>query len=297
MDKNFFGGNIKRIQWNNRLKTLFLSLYFIYSMFFFTLITHASLVLIAELASPFTDLPIFYGDPSKPHIPKLINIFIKLMLGVLVLCVAFLYEELKKIGEFFGATLKPFKRNDPFFKTLEELCIARGLTVPDVYITNEDSKIPDHYITGAVVQDPKGKASLIITPAVKRLEKPLMEAFLAQVVQRIHTKDTMFLTWFCFLGYYLYHLEKENPVVKIFKPMIYLTEKVTAPVRNMILNMRFGRLDAGALELTKEKEPMQKLLSRLAPLEKIKPYMEEPYLTLFIVKTDVEYRKALLSKA
>tara|TARA_B100001989_G_C24544933_1_gene470106 strand:+ start:1579 stop:2505 length:927 start_codon:yes stop_codon:yes gene_type:complete len=304
-----FQGNLKRIQWNNKLKTAVLSLYFIFGIFLFTTLLLLMLIIASylivgafhgyeNLFEVFLKKIIFF-DFETGKIIKIAQLYAKIFIFIIFAYFYFMYSHMKRIGKFFCAVPLQLSHNDIFYQTLENFCIARGLKVPNLYITQKDGYIPDRFITGIVVQDLKGKASLIITPAVYNLEKPLMEAFLAQVVQRIFTKDTLFLTQFCFIGYFPYHLREGSNIIfkTVAKAPLYVIDKILKPVRNWVLNMRFGRLDVGALELTKEKKPMDELLNRLTPLEEIQKYIHDPYLTLFITKTSTEYRKVLLKKA
>ncbi len=293
-----FGGNLKKIQWNNRLKTTALSAYFILGVFIFTTMFLAAILVPLGLYMGFEGL-MKEITGSTSDIVRLIKPYIKVFAAITAAFLFFMYTDLKNVGDFFGAERLNLKHDDLFYKTIENFCIARGLAVPDLYITREDGFIPDEFVTGVVTQDFTGKASLVITPSVYHLDKPHLEAYLAQVVQRIHTKDTLFLTLLCFIGFFPFHLKHQgNPIFNfVARPFLYVTDIILKPVRDMIINMRFARLDVGALELTKEKQPMDELLDILTPLADVRIYIEDAYLPLFLAKTNEDYRKMLLIKA
>lgn len=295
-----FGGEIKRIQWNNRLKTFYLSFYFLFGLLLFAVLITALFLIPFVLFGQADEYMKHVMEGRLHDIYRLVKPTVKIFIFVIAAYFYFLYSDMKNVGRFFGAYRMELNSGDAFYKILENFCIMRGLRVPDLYcISEEEGFIPAHFVTGAIVEDYTGKASLVITPAVYHLEKPLLEAFLAQAVQRIYTRDTLFLTRFCFLGYFSFHLlERSNPVfAAIAKPFLTVIDRILKPLREKILTMRFASLDAGAIELTKEKAPMDELLSQLTPLSDVQDFIYDPYLTLFIVQTDEEYRKVLLKRA
>lgn len=295
-----FGGEIKRIQWNNRLKTSILCLSFILGIFIFTSLWILLFMIpvvyfegVHEVVNKITgDGMLFYGG-------RILKIYVKMFFLIWGIFSYFIYIDLKNVGLLFGAQRLDLPHNDPFYQVLENFCISRGLSVPDLYIGGDNAVIPPHLVTGAVVQDYRKTSSLVITPAVYNLEKPQLEAFLAQAVQRIYTNDTMFLTMFCFLGFFPRHIMRHANIIfkTLSKPFLTLVDVMLGPVRKVVLNMRFASLDVGALELTKEKEPMQLLMTKLATLEDLSHYIRDPYLSLFIVAGNDEYRDVLLKRA
>ncbi len=293
-----FQGNIKQIQWNNRLKALGLSVYFLFGIFIFTTLLACVIFVPVYLFGGYDELMHSLGGNTSNSI-RLVKFYVKIYLAVAVGFLFFLHTGLKDVGYFFDADRLTLKADDLFYKTLENFCIARGLRVPHLYLTQEDGSIPDECVTGAVVRDFSGQTSLIITPAAYHLDKPHLEAYLAQVVQRIHSGDVMFLTLFSFLGYFPFHLSQSDNAVfnYVVRPFSYVTDLLLKPVRSVILNMSLSRLDAGALELTKEKQPMQELLSMLTLVDQLAEYIEDAYLSLFLVNTDDAYRQAMLKRA
>ena len=293
-----FGGNIKRIQWNNRIKVLLLSLSFFIGIFIFTTMWIGLFLSVGIAVDGWESVSSQLGLDGASQF-KIVRVYLKIFAIVIGIYLFFLYRDLKNVGHVFDARPINLPAGDEFYKILEEFCIARGLRVPDLYVGNEGGAMPEDAITGVVTMDMSGKSSLIITPATYHLERPLLEAFLAQVVQRIYTKDTMFLTFFCFLGYFPYHLKRHSNVIFRFlaKPFLWVTDLLLVPVRRMVMNMSFARLDVGALELTKEKAPMDELLKRLAPLSVLDERYHTPFLTLFLVSSEDEYRRVMLKKA
>lgn len=293
-----FQGNIKKIQWNNRLKSIGLCVYFLFGIILFTTMLLSVVFAVIYAFGGYEEIMDSLGG-SVSDTARILKVYVKIFIAVGAAFVYFLYTDLKDVGYFFAADRLTLKADDLFYKTLEDLCIARGLKVPDLYLTQENGMIPDAFVTGVVVKDFAGKTSLIITPAAYHLEKAHLEAYLAQVVQRIHSGDVMFLTLFSFLGYFPFHLQQSgNPIFNfVAKPFLIVTDFLLKPVRSMVLNMSFSRLDAGALELTKDKAPMQELLSMLTPVEDIAPYVEDAYLSLFLANTNDAYRQEMLKRA
>ncbi|MEZ5814519.1 MAG: hypothetical protein R3E13_07380 [Alphaproteobacteria bacterium] len=302
MDEQF-GGQIQKIQWNNNLKSLWLSFYFIFGIIFYvTLLLTAVLLVIAALAyavDPQNFTNELRGFELKPNnIYRIGKPYVKMFVFVILATMWFFKQSLGDVGYFFSAQRLELPHDDPFYKTLENLCIERGLRVPHLYLWHENI-FPEECVTGAVVQDLRKGASLVITPATYHLPDEEMEAFLAQVVYRIESRDVLFLSLLCFFGFFPDHLRAgtHKTLAKILTPFLKITDMVLKPVRNMILNMRFGRSEVGAITLTKKKAPMAALLEKLAPLETVRLYFHDQYLPLFITKTNEEYRKALIKKA
>lgn len=292
------GGNIKRIQWNNRIMTLLLSLLFILGIFIFVSLLMMVFVGTTMLISG--DMTLFEKFGHDPMLTlRVVKPYMKVFAFVIFGYIYFITRDLNNIEGFFHVIKLELPHNDEFYKILENFCIMRGVQVPVLYILGENSGVPSNYITGAVVQDIKGRASLLFTPAVYNLNKQHAEAFLAQAVQRIYSGDTMFLTVFCFLGYFPYHMRQRSHKYfrPILEPFLRVTDFILAPIRRMILEMRFARLDAGALELTKEKSSTAELLNMLTHLKDLREYYHDPYLSLFIGRSEEDYRKLLLSKA
>lgn len=293
-----FQGNIKQIQWNNRLKAIGLCVYFVFGILVFTTML-LSIIFGAVFAfGGYEEMMKSLGGDASDII-RIVKVYVKIFFAVGAAFVYFIYTDMKDVGYFFAADRLNLKADDVFYKTLENFCIARGLQVPDLYLTQENGMIPDAFVTGVVVRDFTKKTSLVITPAAYHLDKPHMEAYLAQVVQRIYSGDVMFLTLFSFLGHFPFHLKQSgNPIFNfVAKPFLIVTDFILKPVRKMFMNMSFSRLDAGALELTKEKQPMQELLSMLTPVDQLAEYIEDAYLSLFLVNTDDAYRQAMLKRA
>lgn len=295
-DRIVIKGQIKKIQWNNRIKTNLLFLYFFVSIFIFTTFLLAVILLIFSVF----DHGIIKDFTNNPDsLFRFSRLYLKALGFSVMGALVFIYIGLKKIDRSFGATPLTLKSNDPFYRCLENLCISRGLKVPEIYMINSQNLMPPHYITAIVLQDFHKKSKLIITPGAYRLAPALQEALLAQVVQRIYTGDTIFLTFLCFMGFFPFHfLRATNPVVRfIYKPFLILTDKIMAPARKMIINMRHGKLDVGSLELTKDKQAMAQLMKELTSLKKIEEFYHEPYLPLFITRPDDNYRHHLLDKS
>lgn len=300
MDEGSFAGEIKRIQWNNHLKTAALSAYFFFGLMIFT----AMLVAVVLIPAMILDGPqavLGYITQDSYSLFKVIRPFLKIMSFLTLGIFIFIAVDLKRVDKMFRAKKLDMGPGDWFYRTLENMCIARGLRMPALYVTDtQNPVIPPHFITGVVTESFTKQTSLIVTPAVlEDLSRPQCEAFLAQVVQRIYNRDTMFLTLFCFIGFFPHHLQKRgNRIFRVLaRPFLYSTERCLRPIRAQIIQMRFGRLDVGALELTKEKKPMAELLERLTPMSEISNYIHDPYLTLFIARTGGEYRHALLQRA
>ncbi len=298
-----FQGNIKRIQWNNRLKSIGLSFYFIIGIFIFVTLFMAAIFSPVLVTGGIEGLvKIFsskYATDPNYTIFKLLKPYIKVALFIMASTLYFFHKTLSNIGSFFDAIELNLNSKDQFYRILENMCISRGLKIPNLYISNNNMVMPNNLITGVITTDLKGVNSLIITQAVYELPKGLQEAYIAQAVSRIHSKDTMFLSLFCFFAYFPYHLEQSmhKYVAILFKPFLIATDFIIKPVREMIIEQRFAKLDLGSIELTKEKNPTIELLDRMATYEEMTVYIHDPYLSLFICKRADEYRLDKIKKA
>ena len=140
-----------------------------------------------------------------------------------------------------------------------------------------------------------GKSALILTHEDLKLPPDLQEALAAQVVQRLYTKDSWFMTLYCFLGHFPFHVLRSSNVIARYAfwlPM-KIADLVIAPFRSMILDLRMARLDMGAIEITKNAESMGKLLQNLMTLEEVERFIHAPYLSLFIAASGDKREKAL----
>jgi len=173
------------------------------------------------------------------------------------------------------------------------------LSVPELFVIDDAASLRPDLVTAVVLQGLGNRSKLLVSPAILKLSGELQEAFIAQAVQRLHTKDVLFFTLLCFLGYFPFHVMREvNAIARImFKPFLIITDRLMAPVRKMILNLRQAKLDVGSLELTKDKTSTAQLLEVLAPLHVIERTYYEAYLPLFIAKSEGPYRLRMLEKA
>ncbi len=225
--------------------------------------------------------------------------FLKLFAKVLFFSFAgtfyFMHWKIKHAGTMFNAAPLVMKSTHPFYRALENLCIARGLKTPDLYLANDHPEL----VTSAVLQGFSKTSKLILSRAVLDLPSAQQEALAAQAVQRLYTRDAVFFTFFCFLGYFPYHmLDAVGKFRKaLLSPFLKIVEWILKPVRPLIFNMRLARVDAGSLELTKDKESMLQLLARLPSREQLAVYYYDPYLALFITGSGENYRKQSLNKA
>jgi hypothetical protein len=286
--------NIAQIQWNNRLKSAFLAALFLFGILIF------ALVLVSMIAVPIALSGI---DPKfrldnlldNPRIHfQVFKYFMKVLLFCLGAALFFIWKNISKVEEVMSAKPLKLASSEAFYRELENLCISRGLRMPDLFMF-ENRAVPRTMITAAVMQGTGGRWALIITEAAYRLEPALREALLAQAVQRIHTKDTLFLTLFCFLGYFPFHIMNGTNVFGriAFKLPLAAADKIMAPLRPHVLDLRLARLDAGSLELTKEAGPMAQLMGRLPLHSEIAEYFHDPYLALFIARSAGSYRESL----
>lgn len=296
MGSTDFQGRIKRIQWNNQVISGLMMVYFVVSILVFV-----SLIFLVFLSVTYIFDP--NSVSSIAHSPvvqrKFARIFGKIVFFSFAGAYYFIYRDFKDAGTRFGGTKVNLKHDDAFYKELETQCISRGLKVPELYVIDHKFYIDPSYTTGAVLQGPSGQSKLIITPATYSIASDLRKAFIAQVVQRLYTKDVYFLTLLCFLGYFTFHIEHgiAKLYAKILRPFLWTTDRLMSPVRKIILNLRLAKLDVGSLELIKDKANAHALMGVLTSLEDIGHYYHEAYLPLFIAKSEGPYRLRTLEKA
>jgi hypothetical protein len=276
--------NIARIQWNNRLKSGALCVFFLVAMGVFAL---TLFLMIAVPASLIPDsglsIPQMLADPKMQI--RIFRFFAKVFFFASATTLYFIYRDINNIGNIFGAQPLQLQSRDGFYRALENMCIARGLKTPALYVFSPATFPPPH-LSAAVVQGVGGKAALIVTQAALKLPPPLQEALAAQAVQRLYTKDTYFLTLFCFLGHFPFHVSRATNAIgrAVFWLPLKAAELALKPFRPVILNLRLQRLDAGAMDLTKDAAPLAALADQLAPLPVVETYIYAPYLSLFITK-------------
>ncbi len=286
--------NIARLQWNNRLKSMLVMLMFVFG------ITVFAVTLVLMVVVPLSLVP-DSGISLQELVdnPKVHRNALKYFLKVLFFCMGgalyFIYRGLARVGDLFSAVPLKLSHTDPFYRMLENLCISRGLKTPDLYMFKPVA-IPSNILTAAVVQGVSQKAALIVTNAALSLPPAEMEAFAAQVVQRLYTKDTHFLTLFSFLGYFPWHILSNTNVFGrvLFKLPLKAADIVMEPARAMVMNLRFARLDVGSLELTKDREAMMRVLEKIAPIETVGKYFHDPYLPLFLMGAQGLHRQQAL---
>lgn len=276
--------NIARIQWNNRLKSGALCLLFLVAMAVFAM---TLFLMIAVPASLMPDsglsIPQMLGDPRMQL--RILRFFTKIFFFASAATLYFIYRDISNIGRLFSAEPLQLRSSDSFYRALENMCIARGLKMPALYVFSPAIFPPPH-VSAAVVQGVGGKSALILTQSALKLEPPLQEALAAQAVQRLYTKDTYFLTLLCFLGHFPFHVSRATNAIGriVFWLPLKAADFALKPFRPIILNLRLQRLDAGAIDLTKDAAPLAALAERLAPLPIVENYIYTPYLSLFIAK-------------
>lgn len=297
MTTDVFQGQIKRIQWNNQVISGLMMVYFLIGILIFVSLVSACFVLAVFVFDPGSAQDMLYE--SKTQI-KFVRFYLKFLFFALAGAFYFVYRDFNQAEQMFGAVPFELRPNDPFYQRLETQCISRGLPMPALYIINDADNMPPGAVTAVVLQGLAKQSKLLISPAVyHQLDPDLQEAFIAQAVQRLYTKDVLFFTLLCFLGYFPFHvLQESNAVARVvFKPFLMVTDAVLAPVRRMILNLRMAKLDVGSLELTKDKSSAVRLLDALTPLETLGQHYHEAYLPLFIARSDGPYRLRTLERA
>ena len=276
--------NIARLQWNNRLKSGALCVFFVAGMAVFALTLFLMVALPASLAPDSgLSLPQMMHDPKMQL--KLLRFFLKIFFFAGGMTLYFIYRDIKNIGVIFSARPLTLHSSDTFYRAVENMCISRGIKMPALYVFNH-TVIPPQTVTAAVAQGVGGVSALIVTEGTLKLAPPLQEALAAQAVQRLYTKDTYFLTMYCFLGHFPFHAARSANVIAkyLFWLPLRAAELVLAIARPMILNLRLQRLDAGALELTKDAAPLDALAAQLPAMDTLENYFYAPYLSLFIAK-------------
>lgn len=292
--------NIKAIQWNNRIKSVTLMMVFLVGILIFA----TSFVLM--IAAPIGLLVVVFAPPDPTfnladimHQPRLyshiLKYFLKIFLFSLGATLMFIYKGVSNIGRIFDARPLKLHSSDPFYRELETQCIERGLSIPELFIFNQ--RALSSQVTAAIIQGVRRKSALIVSDASFKLKAPVRQALLAQAVQRLYTKDTYFLTLFCFLGYFPFHVSRSlrKWVGWIFRPALWIADQVMAPFRPLMLDIRLARLDVGSLELTKDAGPMHELLEKLCSYIELKKYFHTPYLSLFVAQSTGSYRKDILN--
>ncbi|MEZ0259581.1 MAG: hypothetical protein ACAH80_01140 [Alphaproteobacteria bacterium] len=288
--------NIARTQWNNRLKSAAMMLLFLFGIFIF------ALTLVAMFVIP---VSLFSGDPSfrLDHVLEnarvqwqVLKFFIKILLFCTGAAMFFIWKNISRVGAVMGAQPLKLQSTEPFWRELETLCISRGLSMPDLFMF-ENRTVPRTLVTAAIMQGVGGKWALVVSEGAYRLKPDLRQALLAQAVQRIHTGDMHFLTFFCFLGYFPAHISLgTNKAGRIlFKIPLAAADMFMKLFRKRLLDLRLARLDMGAVELTKQAEPMRELMKLLPTHAEVEKYFFEPYLSLFIARSEDGYREKVMA--
>jgi len=81
------------------------------------------------------------------------------------------------------------KDNPELFRLVENLCIAAGLPLPEIYILNEAQ--PNAFATG---RDPKHSAIAITTGLLDKLERPELEGVIAHELSHVGNRDALLQT-------------------------------------------------------------------------------------------------------
>lgn len=289
-----FKGKIQSIQWNNRIKSNLLMIWFLISMAIFVILYISPILLTFFILDPDE----FMQSINSPTFEfRIFKIFFKIFSFTTFITLAFIYRDFKNTDIIFSADKINLKHNNLLHQKIENLCIERGLKIPDLYVIR--SFLPNNLVTSIVLQDFSGNSKIILSQGALSLPAHLQEALAAQAIQRIYTKDALFFTLLCFFGYFPFHvMQNTNKFARtILKPFLFLTDKMMSPIRNSILNIRSARMDAASLALIKEKQTIHELLEKLASLKEIENYYHEAYLPLFVTRTDIVYRQSTLEKA
>ena len=291
-----YGGRLKAIQWNNRQLSGFLSVYFLISIVIFVCLIFIPIILAIAIFDPDN---LQQTLNSQTFFTKPLRIVIKVFMFCIIGALYFVHKSIKDIPRFFEAYPLKLTHDDPLYRTIETQCISRGLKVPTLFALHNTQPGIANLVTAIVVRDLTGKSSIVFSEGALSLKGPERDALIAQAIQRIHTKDTLFLTLLCFFGFYPFHIQQELGKIRyaILKPALYLTDLILAPMRNWIITLRFARLDAGSLEITKEKGAAAALLTSLSSMDEIRKYYYDAYLPLFIAKSDELYRLKSLRAA
>lgn len=291
-----FRGRVKKIQWNNRIYTGLLSLVFLVGIFLFVTMLIGSIFGLVTLVTGEWD--IFYPETATDW-RRIVRPYIKVSIFVVLGTLYFLNSSIENIAKMFMAVPVNVAHDDLFYRAIENSCISRGVTMPKLFVINDSRALNENMTTGIVARNLKGENILIFNHKTLNMPAHLLDSYAAQVAHRIHSGDTLFLTILCFLGFFPYHLKQEAmPIVKqIISPFLWITDKIIAPFRKIIIDMRFSRLDVGALEISKDKEAMGELLKILASIKDIRKDIHDPYLPLFITNSDDEVRTRILKSA
>lgn len=285
--------NIAKTQWNNRIKTVLLSAVFLLGIGVFALSLFLMIFIpIAVIPGSGLDLATALADPKMQV--KIARFFLKVLLFSMAGALYFIHRDIRNIGEIFSADRLQMKTTDAFYRTLEQKCIERGVTTPELYIFRKNA-FPIDGVSAAVAQGVGGKSALILTHEDLKLPQDMQEALAAQVVQRLYTKDTWFMTLYCFLGHFPFHVLRSTNIIGryLFWLPMKIADLVIMPFRPLILDLRMARLDMGAIEITKNAESMGRLLQSLMTLEEVERFIHAPYLSLFIAASGKTREKAL----
>ena len=291
MNQENFKGRVAGIQWNNRLASNLLMLWFVFAIVVFCILLLTP-ILLGFAALDHQSLLSLLEEPKIQR--RYIIVFCKAIFFVGGSLLYFIYRDFNRIEDMFVCKPLPLAHPDPFYVTLETLCISRGLRMPELYVFTGSAI--SRMVTAAVLQGTGGRSKVILTQADLNLAQPVQEALAAQIVQRLYTRDALFLTALCFIGFFPDHMaEAANKISRVLlKPALFLTDKIMGPFRSLVLKLRMAKLDVGALELTKVKGPAHDLLNRLAPLKDVQEHYYDSYLPLFITQTDGPYRLRML---
>ncbi len=295
-EKNInFQGRIKAVQWNNIIKTNIMMVSFLLVIFIFVTLLMALVVGAIAVFDGKEALDIIQDETFQFRYAR---IYLKILVFSIAGAFYFIYRDFQHSDEMFGARPLSLAHDDEFYRVLENACISRGVTVPELSVIEDEEAIDTRYVTAVVLQGPQKQAKLIITPATYHLPLPQLEAIIAQAVHRIHTRNTLFFTVFSFLAYFPFHMKRNNPIARyVLGPLLWVIDMILKPLRKSILNMRFTKVDVGAIEITKDKAAMHDLINNLATLEQIKVYYHDAFLPLFITGSDSVYRKEQFKKA
>lgn len=271
-------------------------LLFLFGIFIFALTLVAMFVIPISLLS---------NDPtfSPAHVLEnarvqwqVLKFFLKILLFVFGAAMFFIWKNISRVSAVMGAQPLKLQSTELFWRELETLCISRGLQMPDLYMF-ENRTVPRTLVTAAIMQGVGGKWALVVSEGAYRLKSEMRQALLAQAVQRIHTGDMHFLTFFCFLGYFPAHIALgTNKVGKIlFKIPLAAADMFMKLFRKRLLDLRLAKLDMGAVELTKDAGAMRELMKLLPTHAEVEKYFLEPYLSLFIARSEDGYRDKVMA--
>ncbi|MBW7911228.1 MAG: hypothetical protein H3C49_08155 [Alphaproteobacteria bacterium] len=276
--------NIARLQWNNRLKSGAMCIFFIAAMGIFAL-TLFLMVAVPVSLVPDSGITLAQMITEPKMQTRMLRFFAKIFFFAGGMTLYFIYRDINNIGTIFSASPLVLHSGDRFYRAVENMCISRGLKMPMLYVFDETT-VPPQIVTAAVAQGVGGKSALVVTEGALNLSPALQEALAAQTVQRLYTKDTYFLTMFCFLGHFPFHVARSANIIARYAFWLPLqaSDVLLKMIRPRMLNLRLQKLDAGAMELTKDAAPLDALASQLATPQQLDDYFYAPYLALFITK-------------